>query len=94
VQPVRSATQILFKIAAGELLGPDQPVILQLGRDPTSHDGHWDGVVMELIELRISRYWLESPTHDNPASGFQDADVPVFDRSHVHLNRAWNPRIF
>jgi lactate/malate dehydrogenase, NAD binding domain. len=53
-QPVRVAVTgaagaisytILFKIAAGELLGPDQPVILQLVEIPPAMTA-LDGVVM------------------------------------------------
>ena len=40
---------ILFKIAAGELLGKDQPVILQLVEIPPAMTA-LNGVVMELID--------------------------------------------
>ncbi len=81
-QPVRVAVTgaagaisytILFKIAAGELLGPDQPVILQLVEIPPAMTA-LDGVVMELIDCAFPLL-AGITTHDNPASGFQDADV-------------------
>ena len=40
---------ILFKIAAGELLGKDQPMILQLVEIPPAMTA-LDGVVMELVD--------------------------------------------
>ena len=81
-QPVRVAVTgaagaisytILFKIAAGELLGPDQPVILQLVEIPPAMTA-LDGVVMELIDCAFPLL-AGITTHDNPESGFQDADV-------------------
>lgn len=81
-QPVRVAVTgaagaisytILFKIAAGELLGSDQPVILQLVEIPPAMTA-LDGVVMELIDCAFPLL-AGITTHDNPASGFQDADV-------------------
>jgi malate dehydrogenase len=81
-QPVRVAVTgaagaisytILFKIAAGELLGPDQPVILQLVEIPPAMTA-LDGVVMELIDCAFPLL-ADITTHDNPESGFQDADI-------------------
>ena len=64
---------ILFKIAAGELLGDNQPVILQLIEIPTGMTA-LNGVVMELIDCAYPL--LEGlSTHDNPEEGFKDADV-------------------
>jgi Malate/lactate dehydrogenases len=77
-QPVRVAVTgaagaisytILFKIAAGELLGSDQPVILQLVEIPPAMTA-LDGVVMELIDCAFPLL-AGITTHDNPASGFQ-----------------------
>jgi malate dehydrogenase len=57
-QPVRVAVtgaagqigySLLFRIASGDLLGPDQPVILQL-LEITPALGALDGVVMELVD--------------------------------------------
>ncbi|MEM6576655.1 MAG: malate dehydrogenase, partial [Pseudomonadota bacterium] len=39
--------QLCFRIAAGDMLGPDQPVILQLLEIPPALDA-LNGVVMEL----------------------------------------------
>ena len=81
-QPVRVAVTgaagaisytILFKIAAGELLGKDQPVILQLVEIPPAMTA-LNGVVMELIDCAFPLVAGIS-THDNPEAGFQDADV-------------------
>ena len=81
-QPVRVAVTgaagaisytILFKIAAGELLGKDQPVILQLVEIPPAMTA-LNGVVMELIDCAFPLV-TGITTHDNPEAGFQDADV-------------------
>ena len=81
-QPVRVAVTgaagaisytILFKIAAGELLGKDQPVILQLVEIPPAMTA-LNGVVMELIDCAFPLV-AGVTTHDNPEAGFQDADV-------------------
>jgi len=81
-QPVRVAVTgaagaisytILFKIAAGELLGKDQPIILQLVEIPPAMTA-LNGVVMELIDCAYPLLAGIS-THDNPADGFKDADV-------------------
>ena len=81
-QPVRVAITgaagaisytILFKIAAGELLGKDQPVILQLVEIPPAMTA-LNGVVMELIDCAFPLV-AGITTHDNPEAGFQDADV-------------------
>jgi malate dehydrogenase len=81
-QPVRVAVTgaagaisytILFKIAAGELLGKDQPIILQLVEIPPAMTA-LNGVVMELIDCAYPLL-AGITTHDNPADGFKDADV-------------------
>lgn len=64
---------ILFKIAAGELLGKDQPVILQLLEIPPAMKA-LNGVVMELIDCAFPLVAGIS-THDNPEDGFKDVDV-------------------
>lgn len=64
---------ILFKIAAGELLGKDQPVILQLVEIPPAMTA-LNGVVMELIDCAFPLV-AGITTHDNPEDGFKDADV-------------------
>ena len=64
---------ILFKIAAGELLGKDQPVILQLVEIPPAMTA-LDGVVMELVDCAFPLVTGIS-TNDNPDEGFTDADI-------------------
>ncbi len=43
---------LLFRIASGEILGPDQPVIIQM-LEITPALGALDGVEMELERLRL-----------------------------------------
>ena len=60
-QPVRVAVtggagqisySLIFRIAAGDMLGPDQPIILQLLEIPPAM-GALEGVVMELKDLSL-----------------------------------------
>ncbi|MTI12731.1 malate dehydrogenase [Sansalvadorimonas verongulae] len=83
-QPVRIAVTgaagnisyaLLFKIAAGEMLGSDQPVILQLVEIPQAMD-RLHGVTMELEDCAFPL--LHGVTlHDNPDSGFQGAHYAI-----------------
>ena len=57
---------ILFKIAAGELLGKDQPMILQLVEIPPAMTA-LDGVVKELL-TRFSLWYLNER---QPRRGFR-----------------------
>ena len=78
-QPVRIAVtgaagnisySLLFKIAAGEMLGADQPVILQLVEIPQAF-GKLRGVAMELEDCAfplVHGIFL----YDNPLDGFRD----------------------
>lgn len=77
-QPVRIAVtgaagnisySLLFKIAAGEMLGPDQPVILQLVEIPQVMD-KLRGVAMELEDCAFPLIHGIS-LHDNPFDGFK-----------------------
>ena len=77
-QPVRIAVtgaagnisySLLFKIAAGEMLGPDQPVILQLLEIPQAMD-KLRGVAMELEDCAFPLVHSIS-LHDNPFEGFK-----------------------
>lgn len=77
-QPVRIAVtgaagnisySLLFKIAAGEMLGPDQPVILQLLEIPQAMD-KLRGVAMELEDCAFPLVHGIS-LHDNPFDGFK-----------------------
>ena len=77
-QPVRIAVtgaagnisySLLFKIAAGEMLGPDQPVILQLVEIPQAMN-KLRGVAMELEDCSFPLIHGIS-LHDNPFDGFK-----------------------
>ncbi|MGD8346704.1 MAG: malate dehydrogenase [Lysobacterales bacterium] len=67
--------QLCFRIAAGDMLGPDQPVILQL-LEITPALGALEGVVME---LRDSAFPLLSDVvaTDDLETAFQDADYAL-----------------
>jgi malate dehydrogenase len=66
---------LLFRIASGSMLGPDQPVILQL-LEITPAMGALDGVVME---LRDGAFPLvhDVITSDDPEVAFKDADYAL-----------------
>ncbi|MDD7804198.1 MAG: malate dehydrogenase [Endozoicomonas sp. (ex Botrylloides leachii)] len=79
-QPVRIAItgaagnisySLLFKIAAGEMLGYDQPVILQLIEIPHAIE-KLRGVAMELEDCAFPLVH-EISLHDNPFDGFRGA---------------------
>jgi len=79
-QPVRVAVtggagqiaySLLFRIASGEMLGPDQPVILQLA-EITPALGALSGVVMELADCAYPLLHDVVVT-DDPAVAFRDA---------------------
>lgn len=63
---------LLFRIAAGELLGPDQPVVLQL-LEITPALKALDGVVMELYDCAYSTL-AGVETSDDANVAFKDAD--------------------
>lgn len=63
---------LLFRIAAGEMLGPDQPVILQL-LEITPALNALQGVVMELDDCAFPLLKGIIAT-DDPNVGFKDAD--------------------
>jgi malate dehydrogenase len=83
-QPVRIAVtgaagqigySLLFRIAAGDMLGPEQPVILQMLEIPQAM-GALDGVTMELEDGAFPL--LEGTvTTDDPETAFEDADVAL-----------------
>jgi malate dehydrogenase len=64
---------LLFRIAAGDLLGLDQPVILQLLEIPPAL-GALHGVVMELDDCAFPLLAAVEAT-DDPGLAFGDADV-------------------
>jgi malate dehydrogenase len=64
---------LLFRIAAGDLLGPDRPVVLQLLEVPAAL-GALGGVVMELDDCAFGLLAAVVAT-DDPAEAFGDADL-------------------
>lgn len=66
---------LLFRIAAGEMLGPDQPVILHL-LEITPALGALQGVVMELDDCAFSLLKGVVAT-DDPNVAFKDADFAL-----------------
>ena len=66
---------IIFRIAAGDMLGKDQPVILQLIEIPPAMDA-LNGVVMELNDCAFPLVAGIVPT-DDPDVGFKEADYAV-----------------
>ena len=67
--------QLCFRIAAGDMLGPDQPVILQL-LEITPALGALDGVVMELRDAAFPLLMGIVAT-DDAETAFQDADYAL-----------------
>ena len=66
---------IIFRIASGDMLGKDQPVILQLLEIPPAM-GALNGVVMELDDCAFPLVAGVIPT-DDPNVAFQDTDFAV-----------------
>ena len=66
---------LLFRIASGEMLGKDQPVILQL-LDITPALPALNGVVMELDDCAFPLLQSVHPT-DDPKAAFRDVDVAL-----------------
>lgn len=66
---------IIFRIANGDMLGKDQPVILQLLEIPPAMDA-LNGVVMELSDCAFPLVMDVIPT-DDPNVAFQDTDYAV-----------------
>ena len=83
-QPVRVAVtgaagqigySLLFRIAAGEMLGPDQPVILQMLEIPSAMPA-LDGVAMELEDGAFPLLAGLTKT-DHPESAFDGAEIAL-----------------
>ena len=83
-QPVRVAVtgaagqigySLLFRIAAGDMLGPDQPVVLQMLEIPQALRA-LDGVAMELEDGAFPLL-AGSLTSDDPEAAFADADIAL-----------------
>jgi malate dehydrogenase len=66
---------LLFRIASGQLLGPDQPVILQL-LEITPALGALEGVVMELDDCAFPLV-AGITTSDDPNVAFGDANIAL-----------------
>lgn len=66
---------LLFRIAAGEMLGQDQPMILQLVDIPPAMKAV-NGVMMELEDCAFPLL-AGMEASDDPASGFKDADIAM-----------------
>jgi malate dehydrogenase len=75
---------LLFRIATGEMLGKDQPVILQL-LEITPALGALKGVAMELDDCAFPLLAGIVQT-DDPNVAFKDADIAL-------LARAWSEAI-
>jgi len=66
---------LLFRIAAGDMLGKDQPVILQLLDIPNARP-LFDGLVMELQDCAFPLL-TGLITSDDPQVAFKDADIAL-----------------
>ncbi|MCP1728364.1 malate dehydrogenase [Natronospira proteinivora] len=64
-----------FRIAAGDMLGKDQPVILQLLEIPPAMDA-LEGVAMELDDCAFPLL-ADIVTTDDPSVGFKDTDFAL-----------------
>lgn len=68
---------LLFRIAAGEMLGKDQPVILQLLEIPDEKaQKALKGVMMELEDCAFPLL-AGMQAHSDPAAGFKDTDYAL-----------------
>jgi len=68
---------LLFRIASGEMLGKDQPVILQLLEIPDEKaQKALKGVIMELEDCAFPLLH-EVTAHSDPRTAFKDADVAL-----------------
>ncbi len=66
---------LVFRIASGSLLGPDQPVILQMLEIPPAM-GALDGVAMELDDCAFPLL-TDMVMSDDPGTAFEGADVAL-----------------
>ncbi|MCB1949471.1 malate dehydrogenase [Nitrosomonas sp.] len=66
---------LLFRIAAGDMLGKDQPIVLQLLDIPNARP-LFDGLVMELQDCAFPLL-TELITTDDPYLAFKDADIAL-----------------
>ena len=66
---------LVFRIASGQLLGPDQPVDLRLLEIPPAM-GALEGVAMELVDCAFPLL-TDLDLHDNPEEGFDGVNVAL-----------------
>ena len=66
---------IVFRIAAGELLGPDQPIDLRLLEIPPAM-GALEGVAMELVDCAFPLL-KGLDLHDRPADAFEGTNIAL-----------------
>lgn len=66
---------LIFRIAAGDMLGPDQPVILQLLEIPPAMDA-LKGTIMEINDCAFPLVHGVSGT-DKPEEAFKDVDIAL-----------------
>jgi malate dehydrogenase len=66
---------LVFRIASGQLLGPDQPVDLRLLEIPPAM-GALEGVAMELVDCSFPLL-AGLDLHDNPEEGFDGVNVAL-----------------
>ncbi len=66
---------LVFRIASGDLLGPDQPIILQMLEIPPAM-GALDGVAMELDDCAFPLL-TDMVLSDDPGTAFEGADVAL-----------------
>ena len=66
---------LLFRIASGDMLGKDQPVILQLVDIPPAMKAV-EGVIMELNDCAFPAL-AGIEASDDPNVGFKDTDVAI-----------------
>ncbi|HTR89450.1 MAG TPA: malate dehydrogenase, partial [Solirubrobacteraceae bacterium] len=66
---------LVFRIASGQLLGPDQPVRLKLLEIPQAM-GALEGVAMELVDCAFPLL-ADLDLHDNPADAFDGVNVAL-----------------
>lgn len=66
---------LVFRIASGQLLGPDQPVDLRLLEIPPAM-GALEGVAMEIVDCAFPLL-ANLDLHDNPEDGFDGVNIAL-----------------
>ena len=67
---------LVFRIASGQMLGADQPIILQLLEIPTAMEA-LSGVVMELEDCAFPLV-KEIVASDDPIAAFAGSEIALF----------------